>query len=124
MEAHKHLLLQARFSARGRVESYYETWMRLLVSKIGMRELSPPAAIRSHVKGNKGITCSCMITTSHIVLHTWEDTHPGLLQLDVYSCKDFEIEKVVEHLKSLWLDEDTVQYKFLDRENGFLELNG
>ena len=65
-----------------------------------------------------------MITTSHIVLHTWEDTHPGLLQLDVYSCKDFEIEKVVEHLKSLWLDEDTIQYKFLDRENGFLELNG
>ena len=124
MEAHKQLLLQARFSARGRVESYYETWMRLLVSKIGMRELSPPVAIRSHVKGNKGITCSCMITTSHIVLHTWEDTHPGLLQLDVYSCKDFEIEKVVEHLKSLWLDEDTVQYKFLDRENGFLELNG
>ena len=34
MEAHKHLLLQARFSARGRVESYYETWMRLLVKRL------------------------------------------------------------------------------------------
>ena len=83
MEAHKHLLLQARFSARGRVESYYETWMTLLVKKIGMKKLTEPVAVRSHIKGNKGITCSCMITTSHIVLHTWEDTHPGLLQLDV-----------------------------------------
>ena len=124
MEAHKHLLLQARFSARGRVESYYETWMALLVKKIGMQQLTAPVAVRSHAKGNKGITCSCMITTSHIVLHTWEDTHPGLLQLDVYSCKDFDIQHVVKHLDSLWVDEHSIQYKFLDRENGFTELNG
>ena len=63
-----------------------------------MQELSPPVAVRSHIKGNKGITCSCMITTSHIVLHTWEDTHPGLLQLDVYSL-NFDIQEVVKHLK-------------------------
>lgn len=124
MLSHKHLLLQARFLARGRVESYYETWMRILVERIDMEKLTEPVAVRSMVKGNKGITCSCMITTSHIVLHTWEDDHPGLLQLDVYSCKDFIIEDVIDHLKNLWVDEHTIQYKYLDRENGFKELNG
>ena len=124
MLVHKHLLLQARFSARGRVASYYETWMNILIERIGMEKLTEPKAVRSMDKGNKGITCSCMITTSHIVLHTWEDTHPGLLQLDVYSCKDFNIEEVIDHLKTIWVDEHTIQYKYLDRENGFKELNG
>ena len=124
MLQHKHLLLQARFLARGRRESYYEAWMSTLVKKIGMKELSAPVAKRSYMKGNQGITCSCMITTSHIVLHTWEDDHPGLLQLDVYSCKDFNIQDIIDKLKDLWVDEHTIQYKFLDRESGFRELNG
>lgn len=123
MLVHKHLLLQARFLARGRVESYYETWMSILVERIGMEKLTKPKAVRSMYKGNKGITCSCMITTSHIVLHTWEENHPGLLQLDIYSCKDFNIEDVIDHLKNIWVDEHTIQYKYLDRENGFKELN-
>ena len=124
MLIHKHLLLQARFSARGRVERYYETWMDILIERIGMEKLTEPKAIRSMSAGNRGITCSCMITTSHIVLHTWEDTHPGLLQLDIYSCKDFNIKEVTDHLKTLWVDEHTIQFKYLDRENGFKELNG
>ena len=97
--------------------------MNILIERIGMEKLTEPKAVRSMDKGNKGITCSCMITTSHIVLHTWEDTHPGLLQLDVYSCKDFNIEEVIDHLKTIWVDEHTIQYKYLDRENGFKELN-
>ena len=124
MLVHKHLLLQARFLARGRIESYYEAWMKTLVGSIGMELLTAPKAVRSNMPGNRGITCSAMITTSHIVLHTWEDDHPGLLQLDVYSCKDFEISDVIEKLKDLWVDEHTIQFKFLDRENGFTELNG
>lgn len=121
---HKHLLLQASFKARHRIEKYYEVWMRNLVKNIKMEELTAPVAKRSYMAGNMGITCSCMITTSHIVLHTWEDKHPGLLQLDVYSCKDFNIQDVIDKLKDLWVCEDTIQYKFLDRKNGFRNLDG
>jgi len=124
MIEHKHLLVQARFLARGRIPQYYESWMATLIDDLDMKKLTEPKAVASYVKGNRGITCFCMITTSHIVLHTWEDDHPGLLQLDVYSCKDFKIKKVINRIKDLQVDEHTIQYKFLDREYGFVEVEG
>ena len=122
MKPHKHLLIQARFLARGRIPQYYESWMSCLISDLGMKQLTNPKAVMSYEKDNKGITCFSMITTSHIVLHTWEDEHPGFLQLDVYSCKDFEIETVIKRIKDLKVDEHTIQYKFLNREYGFREI--
>ena len=55
-----------------------------------------------------------LIETSHIVIHIWDETNPGLLQLDIYSCKEFDLKLVVTHLEE-YFNVSKMQYKFLDR---------
>ena len=124
MLKHKHLLIRAEVKKPVQTEQQTIDWMKKLITKIDMNILAGPYSSKVSKKGNKGLSGVAIIDTSHIGIHTWDETDPALIQLDVYSCKDFNIKDVVEHIKSLWIDEDTIQYKFLDRENGFRELNG
>ncbi|MBT5863146.1 MAG: hypothetical protein HOH39_02015 [Gammaproteobacteria bacterium] len=70
-------------------------------------------------EGNRGITCMALIETSHIVLHIWDEQKPGLFQLDVYSCKPFDLNIVIKHLKDSY-DVTKLQYKFLDRKTDLI----
>ena len=55
-----------------------------------------------------------LIETSHIVIHIWDESEPGVLQLDIYSCKEFDLFTVINHLKD-YFHVSNMQYKFLDR---------
>ena len=70
-------------------------------------------------KGNRGITCMALIETSHIVLHIWDETDPGLFQLDVYSCKSFDMGIVIKSLNDSFKI-NKLQYKFLDRKSDLI----
>ena len=72
-------------------------------------------------KGNKGMTSVAIIETSHIALHIWDETNPGLMQLDVYSCADFEPDDVFEEV-NLMFKTVKIEYKFLDREQELVEV--
>ena len=50
---------------------------------------------------NGGVTGCALITTSHIVIHTWDSTLE--FQLDVYSCKGYRQKDVEEHCKHIGL---------------------
>ena len=121
MIAHKHLMISADFLRDIFSTSWYETWMSGLIEDLGMTPLVEPKAVRDNTPGNEGITAFSIITTSHIVLHTWETTMPHKLQLDVYSCKGFNIDTVAHRLNDF--DIFNVKYKFLDRENGFVTID-
>ena len=48
---------------------------------------------------NPGVTGCALITTSHIVIHTWDNSLD--FQLDVYSCKTYspeDVERVCENI--------------------------
>lgn len=121
MIEHKHLMISANFIRRVYSSSWYETWMTRLIEDLEMTALVEPKAVRDNTVGNEGITAFSIITTSHIVLHTWESEMPYKLQLDVYSCKSFRIKTVLDRLENL--NVSNVKYKFLDRENGFVTIN-
>ena len=121
MIEHKHLMISANFIRRVYSSSWYETWMTRLIEDLEMTALVEPKAVRDNTIGNEGITAFSIITTSHIVLHTWESEMPYKLQLDVYSCKSFRIKTVLDRLENL--NVSNVKYKFLDRENGFVTIN-
>ena len=121
MIEHKHLMISANFIRRVYSSSWYETWMTRLIEDLEMTALVAPKAVRDNTIGNEGITAFSIITTSHIVLHTWESEMPHKLQLDVYSCKSFTIKTVLDRLQNL--NVSNVKYKFLDRENGFVTIN-
>ena len=82
-----------------------------------MNTLSGPHTAWSNVEGNEGYSSVAIIDTSSITFHSWVD---GVIQLDVYSCKDFKIKTIFTWLAQ-W-DLEQVDYKYIDRDQGFKTL--
>ena len=119
---HKHLVVRAEvLSAPSENEtSEICEWLQSLISSIEMRVLHGPTAIYSNVPGNRGMTAFAIIETSHVVLHSWDETCPHVIQLDVYSCSAFEpqvIFQALDQFQPLRFDA-----KFLDRTSGMVEI--
>ena len=118
---HKHLLVRAEvnspplynFSSRR-----LDLEIRSLINKIDMEILSGPHSAYCEEPGNLGWSSTAIITTSSITFHSWTET--GVIQLDVYSCKDFRIRDVFTWLAQF--DIERLDYKYLDRERGFTTL--
>ena len=111
---HKHLLVNATFNKTPFLDiKFTESWLRHIVNVIEMEILHEPIAVKCEEENNEGISAFCLITTSHISLHSWEKREPNLLQLDIYSCKDFSqsaVEREIKKFNPLHLGS-----KFLDR---------
>jgi len=117
---HKHLLIRAEVNKPPASEEHIIFWLKNLIKKIDMKILAGPYATKVTKKGNACITGVAIIETSHVVIHTWDENNPALIQLDVYSCKDFKKSDILECLEEF----ETVQvdYKYFDRENNFEEI--
>jgi S-adenosylmethionine/arginine decarboxylase-like enzyme len=120
MIPHKHLLIRAEIANHISDTDVVSAWVMDLVEMIQMKILHGPVSVYCDKTGNRGITSFAIIETSHIVLHTWDETDPATLQLDVYTCSDLEIDIVFKALNIF--QPITIDYKFLDREQGFLDI--
>ena len=87
-----------------------------------MKLLAGPYTTYVNEKGNKGMTSVAIIETSHIALHIWDEVSPGLMQLDVYSCANFNPQDVFDEVNKLFQTKK-IEYKFLDREKELVEVN-
>ena len=116
---HKHLVLRDEVNNCPKEESLHEilSWMKLLIKKIDMKLMQGPSISYVDQPGNRGTTCMALIETSHIVIHIWAEPIPGILQLDIYSCKEFDLNEVILHLEK-YFTISKMQYKFLDRTTG------
>lgn len=85
-----------------------------------MKPLYGPVACYCKMEGNKGLTAFAIIETSHIAMHIWDEPNPALVQLDVYTCGPFNPQEVLDVLNVM--EPVKVDYKYLDRENNFKEL--
>jgi hypothetical protein len=121
MNPHKHLLIRAKIDNNITDTDAISNWISDLVEKIQMKILHGPVSVYCDKIGNKGVTAFAIIETSHIVLHIWNETNPLTLQLDVYTCSELEINLVFNALN--FFRPILMDYKFLDREEGFLEIN-
>ena len=122
MLKHKHLLVHALVK-KPIVEKYVaEQWMNDLVSKIGMIKMAGPIVENCELPGNEGISAAVILMTSHSVIHIWPLDEQPSIQLDVYSCSDFSLETIWEHLQIM--EPISCEYKFLDRETDFKTLDG
>ena len=121
---HKHLIIRADVSNPIGNPISTELWLQELVEKIDMKLLDcmthNPVSGYCVEPGLRGITGVILIETSHIVIHIWDEPKPALVQLDVYSCADFDIGKVIDHLGCM--DPVSLTYKFLDRENDLIDI--
>ena len=117
---HKHLLIRAEVQNPPKNEEETISWMRKLIKTIDMNILAGPYSSQVSKKGNKGLSGVAIIDTSHISIHTWDEQQPALIQLDVYSCKEFKKADVIDCLEEF--KPITVEYKYFDRGTKFIEV--
>jgi S-adenosylmethionine/arginine decarboxylase-like enzyme len=118
---HRHLLIRAEVNSPPQKNYDLGSELRSLVKHIDMKILAGPTTAWCPVEGNMGWSGTVIIETSSITFHSWMESHYPVIQLDVYSCKDFAVDTVL-----LWLrqfDPERIDYKFLDREHDFKEIN-
>lgn len=112
-ETHKHILVTGYYNqapAKDAID-YINQWFERLVEKVGMNVLMGPYAVWCETTGNEGLTAIVGIDTSHSSIHCW----PDYFKFDLYSCKDFTLESVVEMLSML--DAYRLTYTIVDRSD-------
>jgi S-adenosylmethionine/arginine decarboxylase-like enzyme len=97
------------------------TWLYELVDEIGMNitEHGGPHVDYVDKENNCGIAGVVMIETSHISLHVWDKQDPPLVQMDVYSCSDYNEDAVIAFLSEM--EPSNIDYLVIDRKES-LEL--
>ena len=117
---HKHVIIRAEVLNPPTDETITSNDVRALIESIGMKILMGPYAKYCTMKGNRGLTVATIIETSHVVMHTWDESGPALIQLDVYTCGAFDPNVVFDWLKKY--NPTKIDFKYLDRENGLTEI--
>ena len=114
---HKHLIIRADINNPPKNVDYLKSWMEDFIKFIKMKVMLGPYVAYCDKPGNRGITAISVIETSHIAMHVWDEPNPALMQLDIYSCAEFNPYLISDKLKR---DFDCVKidYKFLNRETG------
>jgi S-adenosylmethionine/arginine decarboxylase-like enzyme len=114
---HKHLIIRAEVNNPPKDVDKLTEWLKDFIASINMKVMLGPYVAYCNNEGNRGITGVAVIETSHIAIHVWDEPVPALMQLDIYSCAEFNPYLIADKLKK---DFDVVKmdYKFLNRETG------
>ena len=121
IKVHKHLIIRAEANRVPTDEEQLTEWLKEFIDSIHMKILMGPYVKYCKMEGNRGITGIAVIETSHIAIHVWDEPNPALMQIDVYSCAEFNVDEIANKIKS---DFDVVKldYKYLNRETGLTVL--
>ena len=111
---HKHVIIRAEVLNPPTDEKLVSEHVKDLIERIGMKLLMGPYAKYVTMPGNRGLTVAAIIETSHIVMHTWDERDPGMIQLDVYTCGPFNPQVVFDWLGQYGVTK--IDHKYIDRE--------
>jgi S-adenosylmethionine/arginine decarboxylase-like enzyme len=112
---HRHIIIRAEANNPPTDIRKIKKWIKKLILSIGMKRLGQPIAVYCNKEGNRGLTCVSCIETSHIAMHSWDETSPSIVQLDVYTCSTLDKEVVFKYLDEF--DPINLSYAILDRKN-------
>jgi S-adenosylmethionine/arginine decarboxylase-like enzyme len=117
---HKHMLVNAKVKNPIKTEQEAIDFLTDLVRRVDMKIIKGPFAKYLDVEGNRGLTAIVMIETSHIAFHIWDETDPGMLQFDLYTCGSLDKFTVLNALNERF-DIKSIDWILFDRENGFVK---
>ncbi len=100
MALHNHVLINGFTLLPPTDEKQTIAWMQKLVDSIGMKTIQGPFASYVTKEGNRGLTATVMIETSHIAMHVWDESDPAFMQFDLYTCSTLPVEKRVDAVES------------------------
>ncbi len=107
-------------------KEHIEKWLRQLVKDVRMdiHEIDGKPAIlldtwaAPDMGFTYGTSCSILITTSSVSLHTAiddEDTTKGKIFLNLFSCADYNYDEVLANIKKHWTGVEVTRWLLLDR---------
>jgi S-adenosylmethionine/arginine decarboxylase-like enzyme len=118
MIEHKHLLLNAAIKTPITETSEAIAFLANLVESIDMKIVQGPFASYVSAEGNRGVTATVMIETSHIAFHIWDEKQPAEMKFDLYTCGALDSAKVLQKVdQQFGLIE--AKWMVIDREDGF-----
>ena len=119
---HKHLIIRAEAMQAPTEEKKLKKWFEEFIRSINMKIFMGPYVKYCNMPGNRGITAVAIIETSHIAMHIWDEVNPALMQFDVYSCGELDVENICNKIKEDF-EITKIEYKFLNRETGLQDIS-
>lgn len=100
---HLHSIIRAEVKNPFISSEITKDWLVRLVKAIGMNitENGGPHVDYVEKEGNCGIAGIVMIETSHCSIHIWDQQNPPLVQMDVYSCANYDLNIIKEFLNEM-----------------------
>lgn len=108
---HQHLLVKATIKKATKSTEEINNWFSKLVEKVGMVVVAGPTSVYIDELGNEGLTGTVTLATSHASIHIWDATDPMCFQFDIYSCKCYDIQVVIDHLHEQF---DLIDFDFME----------
>lgn len=112
---HLHLIVKGTIKNPPTEVDVLNKWFIELVEKVRMVVVAGPTSVYVHEEGNEGLTGTVTLATSHGSYHCWDNTNPPMFQFDLYSCSEFSVEEVIDHLNEFELISYT--YMMIDRNS-------
>jgi S-adenosylmethionine/arginine decarboxylase-like enzyme len=119
---HLHLLVKGYLLNPPKTEHTLNKWLSELVDTVGMKVVAGPTSVYVDEPGNEGVTGTITLATSHAAIHVWDAEIPAMFQFDIYSCKDYDPNIVLNHIDKNF-DLKEAYWSFIDRnKDTFFEL--
>ena len=119
---HLHLLVKGYVENPPKTAELLNVWLGELVSKVDMKVVAGPTSVYVDEPGNEGVTGTITLATSHAAIHVWDAEEPAMFQFDIYSCKDYDPNVVLNHIDNNF-DLKEAYWSFIDRnKDEFFEL--
>jgi len=120
---HLHLLVKGHLLNPPKTEDILNKWLSELVDTVGMKVVAGPTSVYVDEPGNEGVTGTITLATSHAAIHVWDAEIPAMFQFDIYSCKEYDPNIVLNHIDKHF-DLKEGYWSFIDRnKDTFFELN-
>lgn len=117
LREHRHLIVRAKIENSPNNDLELKDWISDVVISVGMNVVSGPHIFYSSMEGNKGYTGIAILDFSHISIHAWDECNPKFIEFDIFSCKNFDINIILEKLNKYKLISYNMMY--IDRDKHF-----